>query len=364
MGNHIIFTTRREYAMLEGFSGGILLACTAITALISFFIFVCCCYEWEKWKGLKFNNFNDKNDSKDKGCSKACCKAYCTCSKGCCTERCHTCCTAIKKGCSSLESLHGILRTVFTNIKELQVHTMEKSNDISKLLVISDRKAPSNCNGFLAYTYYTFMMFMATMWFFVTAIDFSIYRKTTNCNDINVKVKSFRCFDIDNNSALVNCQAPNIDEKNVICYLYSPSIAGLGVAFSTAKLITTVADIGYKLIFKATNKSLCITISLRIIFIIVTIAALTAYVTVTLEKIVTETYFTFGHVPMRVAQLVLLCLTVAGILLLPPWCKYTDEEYTKKYYYMGFYADVESNINDGKDIIECIIVCITIIILW
>ena len=133
----------------------------------------------------------------------------------------------------------------------------------------------------------------------------------------------------------------------MICYLYSPNIAGLGVAFSAAKLISVVADISYKMIFKLTNKSWLCGLVIRAICIVAAISALAIYIGLTSSKRLKEGYFTFGLVPMRVAQLVLLCLTVAGILLIPPWCQYPKEYFRTAYYNMGYGDDVESNYNNG-----------------
>ena len=317
MGNRIIYEEKTEYDRLEGSIGGISLVITFIAAVSFIFIYVCCCCEGSNnpCKCRRENNAGNREE------------------EGCC------------KGCWTTENLHNILAIVYANFKEFRVQTTGNNDNASQTLVISDRKAPYGCIGCSAYTYYIYMMFMSFMWFFATAIDFSIYRKTTTCNDINVDVKSFRCFDVNNNSETINCEIPGIEDKQVICYLYSPNIAGLGVAFSTAKLISVVADIGYRMIFKITNKNFCCAILWRPFFIAVAIIAFIAYIILT-QTTLMDTYFIFGVVPMRVAQLLLLCLTVGGILLLPPWCQYSDDDYKKKYYNVG-YGDVESNSNHG-----------------
>ena len=336
MGNYLSFDTREKYVLLEATPGGFFLLGTLFMAVIFIFICLCCCYKWN--------------------CETCQCK--CKCKRDSTTEGCCPDCSTILK----MEKLHDILRTIFANVKEFQVQKTgtiadaeadtdtvkdQATDKTSKVLVISDREVPSGWNGCMAYIYYVYMMFMSIMWFIATAIEFSIYRKTTTCNDINVDVKSFRCFDVGKKFSVINCDAPDITERKVICYLYSPSIAGFGVAFSTAKLISVVADIAYKFIFKFTNKYCCCAFILRIALIVAALGALLAYLLVIHLLNITETYFTFGRVPMRMAQLVLVCLTVGGILVIPPWCQYTDDDFKRKYYYMGYYGDVESNPNNG-----------------
>ena len=181
------------------------------------------------------------------------------------------------------------------------------------------------------------MTSMSLMWFIAIALELSIYRKTTTCNDINVKVQSFSCFEVNNNYQKIDCgNTDDIDTRSVICYLYNPTLAGFAVAFSAATLVRTIADWFFKLVMKATNCIAWCGLALRMVLLLLAVLILAAYIALTQVQIIEESYFIFGEVPMRIAQLVLLCLTVAGMLLIPPWCKHSDDEYKKTYHYLGY----------------------------
>ena len=86
-------------------------------------------------------------------------------------------------------------------------------------------------------------------------VELSINRKTGTCNDIYVEAQSFSCFDVDNNYEKIDYEnTPDIEARRVICYLHSPTVAGIGVAFSVAKLISVVGDIAYNLTLKGINR--------------------------------------------------------------------------------------------------------------
>ena len=313
MGNRLIFGDRAKYAALEGGFGG------SILELISAIVIVLAIIHWIRFFKKNYCDCKEKRYQDSENSQKSNCDA---------------CCGACTKYCTSLESLHNILGMMFSNITQIVATGNDKPS-----LIISDREIqrPITCTGCFTYAYYTYMLLVSLMWFIAIAIDFSVYRKTTTCNDINIKVKSFRCFEVGKKFQIVNCESPGVDEKNVICYLYSPSIAGLGVAFSIAKLISVVADIAYNMIFKITNKSLALGISVRILCIILAVLALIAYLAVTGTKAIDEEYFTLGLVPMRIAQLLLLCLTIGGILVFPPWCQHSTDKYRKKVLLCGIW---------------------------
>ena len=147
---------------------------------------------------------------------------------------------------------------------------------------------------------------------------------------------------MDNNFEKIDCeQTPDIDTRRVICYLYSPTVAGVGVAFSIAKLISVVGDIAYNLILRGTHQCCKCCGGLRILGLVVVVIIFIAFVVVAhVTRIIDTNYFTYGRIPMRWTQLLLLLATAIGILLFPPWTDYSDKDYTTKYRHLG-YKDVE-----------------------
>ena len=307
----IIFNNRSDYVKVEAGFGGSLLVLTSFIGIVLAILY---------WKFCCLKNNNGPT---------------CSILRCCSNKSCESSFVKLITYCTSLESLHNILGIVFSNITQIIADGNSKPS-----LIISNRESLTGCNGCFTYTYYTYMMFISLMWFIAAAIEFSVFQKITTCNDINLKVKSFRCFDVDNQFETVDCQAPDVDEKKVICYLYNPSIGGLGVAYSTAKFVGITANLGYRMIFNITKKcgSYCC-VAFRFIGTGLAVILLITYLHI--ARNITAEYFTFGLVPMRVAFLVLLCLTVGGILLIPPWCQYPVKYYQNKYYNVMAY-DIES----------------------
>ena len=254
-----------------------------------------------------------------------------------------------KKHFSSLKHLHRILSTVFSSISELYIERENHPDVENPVLIVSERKSPIGYFEWSTYFYFTYMLLMCCLWFIATAVELSIYRKTGTCNDINVKVQSFSCFDVGNDYAKIDCKnTSDIDTRHVICYLYSPNIAGFGVAYSAAKLISVLADTAFTTVLKLTYLTGAeLAGFLRILSLVSALVCLSLFLWATQTERLEEDYFTYGGIPMRATQLLLLCLTVAGVILLPPWIKYPNNEYNIKYRHLG-YIDVE-NVDQTQD---------------
>ena len=155
MGNKLIFSDRSKYAKFDGGLGGGLLALTSVIAII----FAVICYYFCFKKSIN-------------GCHIECKREQY--SQESCCEKCKSYYNECIKFLTSLESLHNILGTIFSNITQFfTINTENKTT--SKLLIISDRESPTGCIGYMTYAYYTYMMVMSFMWFIATALEFSIY---------------------------------------------------------------------------------------------------------------------------------------------------------------------------------------------
>ena len=337
MGNHLVFGDRTKYVELEAGLGTALLGLTIIGIVTFFFIYFCCCFK------LKDCLANCKEQMKKCLENSGGCCCCCCCYTNNTTSDCSCNAQVCKKFFTSTKQFHRILGYVFSSISELHIKTDNNADaETAPVFIISERTVPPGFTECLTYFYFTYMLLMCGLWFFTMLVELSIYRKTGTCNDINVEVRSFSCFDVDNNFEIIDCeQTPNIDTRRVICYLYSPTIAGVGVAFSIAKLISVLGYIAYDLILKGTNRCPECFCFVRIIGLLLMVAVFIVFMVVAhVNRIYDTNYFTYGGIPMRWTQLLLILMTGLGILLFPPWTKYSDNDYITKYRHLG-YKDVE-----------------------
>ena len=148
------------------------------------------------------------------------------------------CCTKMKccrdAGCSFL---HSVLSSVF-NMIEIAEDTEGKTN----ILMFSKRLRPKSlcCYGYVV-AYFLFLLVLLSALFLCMFSNFFIYRKTSTCNDINVKTEYSICFDINNGYERVTCtDSEKINDPNleVICYLTDANFfRALGVAFGAIQAI-------------------------------------------------------------------------------------------------------------------------------
>ena len=328
MGNRLVFGDRTKYVQLEAGIGAGLLGLTILGIIPLFVIYFCCCRK----------------------------KRDCSTNSG-------TCCSCCKDYLTSAKHFHRILGNVFPSISELYIESKNTVDDKSEncanvksknnpaaidtktktVLIISEREVPSGSIGCLTYFYFTYMLLMCSLWFIAMLVELMVYRKTGTCNDINVKVQSFSCFDVDNNYTKIDCeQTPDIDTRHVICYLYNPNIGAFGVAFSTAILFSKIGDFAFNFILKCTKKCCKCLVVVRISVSILVVIVFIVFMVVAHDPIaiLDTNYFTYAGIPMRWVQLLLLFATALGILLFPPWTEYSDDDYNTKYLHLG-YKDAE-----------------------
>lgn len=101
------------------------------------------------------------------------------------------------------------------------------------------------------HAYFLAMLLIVANWFFVMFFDTAFYRKTTTCNDLNVRRDAYLCFDISKpiTAGPTNCTDPEIRDNldiYVLCYLqfFNFPIA-LSLAFSFAQLIIILIHISF-----------------------------------------------------------------------------------------------------------------------
>lgn len=321
MGNKIIYSERLDYVNLELRVACPFLSLAIIGIAVLFSLYCCSCRTRKAKKNEQVTSHEtspQQNRSWIRKRSDSCIKQL-----------------------TSLKNFHRILSTVFSSVSELYI---ERKNHVENpVLIIAERKSPIGYFEWSTYFYFTYMLLMCCLWFIATAVELSIYRKTGTCNDINVKDKSFSCFDVGNNYSRINCKnTSDIDTRHVICYLYNPNIAGFGVAYSAAKLISLLADNAFTITLKLTRWPWRAG-SLRILGLVIALLGFCLFLWATQTEKLEEDYFTYGGIPMRATQLLLLCLTVAGVILLPPWIQYPNNEYNIKYRHLG-YIDTEDTL--------------------
>ena len=108
-------------------------------------------------------------------------------------------------------------------------------------------------NPHLLHAYYLAMLVTVANWFFVMFFDTAFYRKTTTCNDLNVRRDAYLCFDVSQSilAGPVNCTDPTIRDDldiYVLCYLKFFNIpVALSLAFSFAQLMILLIHISFAL---------------------------------------------------------------------------------------------------------------------
>ena len=182
------------------------------------------------------------------------------------------------------------------------------------------------CMHFWTYFYFFMAAFLAGLWFIVLLCENSIYRKTTTCNDINVKDNSFTCFDLNDQSRPVQCpigSSPN--NKSIFCYLYEPNPGAAGIAYGFVKLILIGVVIYFKVLNQLRQYKCCqyILLILQVGGMIIAPLLLTFTLPFLQYKTKLELYFFHGRAVLRVAMFVLVVVTPTT-LIPAPWCCLTN----------------------------------------
>jgi hypothetical protein len=178
------------------------------------------------------------------------------------------------------------------------------------------------------YLYFILVIFLAFFWFIAMVIENGIYRKTTTCNDIDVKDNSFTCFNVESqfNPTAIDCSAAIHTNIEVFCYLYQPNFAAFGVGFSIFKLIIFSVTVSFKVAIKIAE-SQCgqvLLLFVQILLLLVSLVALPSILSAVHFTATLEIYFFHGNAVIRWVMFVLIILT--ALLLIPvPWCGFTQK---------------------------------------
>jgi hypothetical protein len=92
------------------------------------------------------------------------------------------------------------------------------------------------------------MLAVVLNWFLMMFVDTAIYRKSTTCNDLNIKNGDYMCFDVEESiiRGPIDCEDSKYDKSHVICYIkYWNFPVGLSLAFSFAQMVITVIHISF-----------------------------------------------------------------------------------------------------------------------
>ena len=180
------------------------------------------------------------------------------------------------------------------------------------------------------YLYFINASFLITVWFLILLVEYSIYRKTTTCNDINVLDKSFRCFRIDTREAIGctvdqgNGKSPDID---VFCYLYSPNPGALGIAFGAVNFISVAITVYFRIALYCTKAHIgrCCLSALQVLAAAIVAIVVALLPGLNFGPLNVEIYFFHGLAAMRVCMYILIIYT--GFTLIPiPWYGFTHQD--------------------------------------
>ena len=161
-----------------------------------------------------------------------------------------------------VESLHTILSVFYSSFTDQQPSPPlpqqapppppPPPHPLPPVLLIWKREAPAETNRWLTYIYYGFMAIMSCMWFISFAVDNTIFHKTTTCNDLNPNDMRHVCFAVNESYRIVDCTEQQMIP--VVCYIFNPNLAGIGIAYSITKLCLALVDVYYLILMKLTVK--------------------------------------------------------------------------------------------------------------
>ena len=146
--------------------------------------------------------------------------------------------------------LYSLYRLVFRHSVE-EVTLPGPGNTTRREYLFGGYRIPKNPH--LLHAYYLAMLVTVANWFFVMFFDTAFYRKTTTCNDLNVRRDAYLCFDVSQSilAGPVNCTDPTIRDDldiYVLCYLKFFNIpVALSLSFSFAQLMILLIHISFAL---------------------------------------------------------------------------------------------------------------------
>ena len=242
---------------------------------------------------------------------------------------------------SFLSNLHTTLGIIFPGLTKriVKIESETASCKQKVLLLFAGRIGPKKRLQ-VVHVYLVFWIMAALItyiWFIVILIENIIYRKTTTCNDVNVRSNRSVCFDVRSSKGRVNCKLKDSGDLEVFCYLVQPSFAAFGVAFSIAKGVSLIFDLEFRIVVRVADYTCgrVVLAGLQVvsftIMIFWTIFLPLAKETNTKlsESILFDNYFFLGGGHMRRAIAVLISLSIS-LALCVPWC-YFKQKNGKEY---------------------------------
>lgn len=174
---------------------------------------------------------------------------YCVCR--CCVCR---CCQCAEEGAELEEGAEegrcAKCKDIFKQGLSAVFDVIEPAKENDQLTFLFSKRRPKSgcCYGYV-WVYFTTLFVFLFLLFLSMFCNFFIYRKTSTCNDINVKRKNYICFDINHGYRKVDCLEEKDDNLDVICYLTDfDFFRALGIAYGAIEafraLISTFFSIG------------------------------------------------------------------------------------------------------------------------
>ena len=229
-------------------------------------------------------------------------------------------------------------------------------------LTVQETKAPGQeqphflYNGYnkvryscMLHTYFLLIIFAVFNLGAAMFVDNFFYRKTTTCNDLNVRNDAYQCFNAEDplESDPVNCDLEEIKndlDVRVICYLQSSSLAvALSLSFSFIQFVLIPVQVSFSLtLWCVKNNCIPAIIILHLIIFIVSLIGAIVYGTIVWVNVNNvqyspETNIFYGLRIMRIFMFIWALITGLIVTCFSPynWLlekdSGTNEYPTKKY---------------------------------
>ena len=200
----------------------------------------------------------------------------------------------------------------------------------SIILFAKRRRPRNNCCYVMVLAYFTALLILLSFLFLSLFSNVLIYRKTSTCNDINVKTENSICFDLDNGYKVVDCLERKDDpDLNVICYLTDLNVfRALGIAFGAIQAFRALISILFPFGIKLGLKWPYLTTTLQVV------GALVSVVPYLILYSLFYTHYTsivlYGNPPLVHATLWLAWATVFVSVCLHPWWAFKESTIFEK----------------------------------
>ena len=206
------------------------------------------------------------------------------------------------------------------------IETVEKPD--GRILMFSKRPRPENPPHYwYIVVYFLILLVLLSVLFLCMFSNFFLYRKTSTCNDINVKTEYSICFDINRGYERVLCtdtEKINDPDLEVICYLTDFGFfRALGVAFGAIQAIRTLIAILFPLGITMGLKFPRLTVATQISGALVSLLPPIILYSVFYTR--TTTLVLYGDPLLVHFILWLACLTGFSFFALHPWWAFQDK---------------------------------------